>query len=203
MNKPLFEISFYKDEYSKKPLAVCEPDFEAFCSTLKSVSKKQVNEKRLPEYFEKVCKETSQFLKRKLENGIVVCIGIREDATQEEIEEYNASTSNPLEIAGSFEKPQKRAYHRKTPEEKAAIAKAKASKKGKRGRPKGSKNKSKAKKPVKKARGKVGRPALPKAEKERRAKAKAAAYKRSGGKRGRPKGSKNKVKARGKKRAGR
>ena len=201
MNKPLFEISFYKDEYSKKPLAVCEPDFEAFCSTLKSVSKKQVNEKRLPEYFEKVCKETSQFLKRKLENGIVVCIGIREDATQEEIEEYNASTSNPLEIAGSFEKPQKRAYHRKTPEEKAAIAKAKASKKGKRGRPKGSKNKSKAKKPVKKAHGKVGRPALPKAEKERRAKAKAAAYKRSGGKRGRPKGSKNKV--RGKKKAGR
>ena len=43
----------------------------------------------------------------------------------------------------------------------------------------------------------------PEAEKERRAKAKAAAYKRSGGKRGRPKGSKNKVKARGKKRAGR
>ena len=203
MNKPLFEIFFYKDEYSKKPLAVCEPEFEAFCSTLKSVSKKQVNEKRLPEYFEKVCKETSQFLKRKLENGIVVCIGIREDATSKEIEEYNASTSNPLEIAGSFEKPQKRAYHRKTPEEKAAIAKAKASKKGKRGRPKGSKNKSKAKKPVKKAHGKVGRPALPKAEKERRAKAKAAAYKRSGGKRGRPKGSKNKVKARGKKRAGR
>lgn len=196
MNKPLFEISFYKDEYSKKPLAVCEPDFEAFCSTLKSLSKKQVNEKRLPEYFEKVCKETSQFLKRKLENGIVVCIGIREDATSEEIEEYNASTSNPLEIAGSFEKPQKRAYHRKTPEEKAAIAKAKASKKG-------SKNKAKAKKPVKKARGKVGRPALPKAEKEHRAKAKAAAYKRSGGKRGRPKGSKNKAKARGKKRAGR
>ena len=203
MNKPLFEISFYKDEYSKKPLAVCEPDFEAFSSTLKSVSQKQVNEKRLPEYFEKVCKETSQVLKRKLENGIVVCIGIRDDATQEEIEEYNASASNPIEIVSSFVKPQKRAYHRKTPEERAAIAKAKASKKGKRGRPKGSKNKAKTKKSVKKTRGKVGRPALPKAEKERRAKAKAAAHKRSGGKRGRPKGSKNKVKVRGKKRVGR
>ena len=188
----IFEIRFYKDEYSKKPIAVCKPDYEEFANTIKKISKKQIPEKDLVSYYKKICSQSNSYLRWKLSNGIVVCISVKDNASEDEIAEY--TNAGVISYSGELLKnvPQKRKYHKKSLEEKEEIAKKKAARRGKRGRPKGSGDK-KVKVSKKTCRGKVGRPALSEAEKERRAKIKAAIRQRTGGKRGRPKGSKKKA----------
>jgi hypothetical protein len=186
-NSDIFEIRFYKDEYSKQAIAVSEPDVFSFISTLDKISKKRIEPKTIETIFNKVCSDTNMSFKRKLSNGIVCCIAIKDDVPESQLLEYMNQSLNE-------EQPKKRAYHKRTSEEIEESKKAKAVKgKKKAGRPKGSKNKRQKISIKKGVKGKPGRPALSKEEKNRRLKKKAATRLRSNGKVGRPKKNKKSV----------
>jgi hypothetical protein len=182
-NSDIFEIRFYNDEYTKSPIAVCKPDVFDFVSTLDKVSKKKLVEKNIEQVFNKVCAQTNLSLRWKLSNGIVACIAVKDNVSENEMLQYiNQGIEQQVE-------PKKRSYHKRSPEEIAQLKSTKIKRKA--GRPKGAKNKKQKISVKKKTKGKPGRPSLPIEEKLRRAKEKAEITKRSGGKRGRPKNKKS------------
>ena len=169
MSKELFELHFYKDENATVPEKTCNPTLVEFENTLKTLSKQVPNSQI---WFEKIVKNSNPCLRYKLPSGELVCIAVKDNVSNEDLQEYIKNTTS-TNTSKSF-----------------STSKQNIQPKVKRGRGRPRLIKQNIQPKVKRGR---GRPrTLSDEERARREELKKQARLRSGGKRGRPKGSKNK-----------
>lgn len=130
-NNEIFEIVFYKDEYEKTPLAVCEPEIEAFQKTLKSLDKK-ISDNEIPSLFSTIVKTTTANIRRKIHSGLVIALQIKSNVSDVQICEYNEASKRPSQIVKetktTVSKPKRKAHAAKQITKKKTTQKTYAKK---------------------------------------------------------------------------